>query len=892
MRRKSLAMLFVIALILPTILLTVPQVSAQVVTGVTHTLSPDSGPVMTHVTSTGLVYGTGSMGGRLVRLYWEELVVGILLAETTTKSDGSFEAEFNVPADVYGEHAVYALDVASGKYSQDTFFIEADIQLCPNCGTYCTDVTLTGTGWKWWDDHPQIQWATGGLSTTPSGGMVDVSPAGSWSVQFHVEVNNPGVYTFHVWQVVEGPDIHVYEDFIYGPWLELDHNHGQYCDWIDFRGDLPGLTIGTTVYIYFIIPEYLQIVDCWQCLPERILVGETETIIPCGYFEGKLHVPLVPEGEYEVIATDEAETVVASAWFNVHPCIYRIDPLSGVVGTTITVNGTGYGQFTDVTVWMSGLLPTGVPLEAIVSFHKLVNLVWAWDETNTWAILTVGYFLPVAYATTNCKGSFEVSFDIPECWGGYHPIVATDDEDHANIIGDWEDYYNCPVFPDGLLIPDRCALVVNKPGILRVLPKIWTEPACGVSGQTITLYGQGLSAFEAYLRYTDIDHDKCPDIIQFCEGEIFAYLRFSGFVLDFGPNKRWIDGPYFPNMGEMLPEGLWHELHLGHYILNGQYDEAWGRASETTWNSYSPLMLNPRGTLVSDGMSFTIALGVDYFEGLPLDFSDHFVCALAFGWEYRQVGCPFLTVPWLQPQECELVAYRFDYIEIDFHAQWPGEDVVDLSLEFFTYDDDETATTWFTIECLQVDTDVPECPECPEVDLSEIEERLAALEGDLDALTAQLSALDAKITGLITDAEGNIIAKIDTSVGAINLKLDALDARITGLVEDAEGNIVASIETALGPVKASLDDLNAYVTVDLATKLATIETKLGTLEGKLVSMEGKMATIETDVGTITTKTDLIVNHTGSMPVTIALSLIAAIAAIAAAVLILRKVYIA
>ena len=101
MRRKSLAMLFVIALILPTILLTVPQVSAQV-SGVTHTLSPNSGPVMTHVTSTGLVYGTGDMSDRLVRLYWEELVVGILLAETTTESDGSFVAEFNVPADVYG----------------------------------------------------------------------------------------------------------------------------------------------------------------------------------------------------------------------------------------------------------------------------------------------------------------------------------------------------------------------------------------------------------------------------------------------------------------------------------------------------------------------------------------------------------------------------------------------------------------------------------------------------------------------------------------------------------------------------------------------------------------------------------------------------------------------
>ncbi|MFQ5999750.1 MAG: hypothetical protein ACE5J6_03125, partial [Candidatus Bathyarchaeia archaeon] len=617
----------------------------------------------------------------------------------------------------------------------------------------------------------------------------------------------------------------------------------------------------------------------------RILVGTATVTAPCGYFEGEFHVPEVPTGEYIINATATymGEIVWAAAWFYVVPCI-TIDPLSGVVGDTITVYGRGYAMDSEVTVWMSGLLPPDVPLEAIVSFYDLLNLVWAWDETNTWLILTVGFFLPVATATTDCYGSFEVSFEIPEAWGGYHPIAATDDEGNANIIGGWGAYYDCPVFPDGILIPDECSLVVNKPGILRVLPKIWTDPESGVSGQTITLYGQGLSAFEFYVWFTDINHNKCPDILEFCEGEILAYLRVSGFVLDFGPNKRWIDGPYFPNMG--LNYGI------GHFILNGQYDEAWNRASWGSWNSYSPLMLNPRGTLVSDGMSFAFGIDVDYFKDI-----DTWVLNFTFAWEYRQVGSPFLTVPWLQPQDVTLTAYRFDYIEIDFHAQWPGQDVLDLGLEFFTYDYDETATADFTIEPLQVEAGDGTSEILSRLDELEatISDLITDAEGNILArietaegtIVAELSALDAKITGLVTDAEGNIVAEIETALGTVQEDLTALDAKIVSL-----DDIEVTIETALGPVKASLDDLNAYVTVDLATKLATIETDLGTIEGKLVTMEGNMATIESDVGTITSQADLIVNHTGSMPVTIALSLIAAIAAIAAAVLILRKVYIA
>jgi len=925
MKRKCLAMLFVTMLILSTALLFVSPVSAAPA-GITCSIDPEKGPVGTPVTVTGIVYGVTPLGGRTVKIYWDVAFdADHLMATTTTESDGSYEAVFNAPADPMGEYMVIAVDVGSGKScAGGPFKIKPEIDLCPFCGVYCDDIGVSGTGFP---AEEEIYWTIDFDSGTEW-----TDEKGYWDTTFHVDDVEPGLYVFKARRASGGWWL-AKADFYVGPVLILDRDHGQPCEDIEVKGCLPDVPLGTEGDIYF------EGLDPCICPGGRMDVGDIEILSPCGYFEGTFHVPSVPTGEYIVNATaltEEDEEVWAEACFSVCPCI-EIDPTSGVVDDPITVVGHGYARNSEVTVWMSGLLPPDVPLEAIVCFYDLVNCVWAWDETNTWDILTVGFFLPVAYTKTDCTGYFEVSFDIPECWGGYHPIVATDEEGNANIIGGWEDYYECPVFPDGLLLLDECALVVNKPGILRVLPKIWTEPASGVSGQTITLKGQGLSAFEFYVWYTDLDHDKWPDIFDPCEGEgeIFAYMRCSGFVLDFGPNKRWIDGPYFPYMG--FPYGI------GHYILNGQYDEAWGRASETSWNSYSPLMLNPRGTIVSDGMSFTINVSIDYFEDMPR--GERWDFDIDFAWEYRQVGCPFLTVPWLQPQDCELTAYRFDYVEIDFHKQWPGEDVVDLALEFFTYDYDETATTDFGIEPLKVDAgesssilrrldeleatitglvkdaegtllaklaNVEMAVESISLDevlgslaeiktsigtiqgtVTSIEGNIAVIQTDIGSFRVDLSNLDSKVVQLQTDvsnldasitALNDGIVTIQTDIGTVQTDISAINGKLLTL----NGNL-ATIQTSLGTFTATLDNINAKITV-MNNNIATIDTDLGTINGIVTRIDGNTADIQTEIGEMKGTISEIKNDTGLQPATIGLSILAAISAIAAAVMILRKVY--
>jgi predicted nucleic acid-binding Zn-ribbon protein len=919
MKRKCLATLFVTMLILSTVLMFVPSVAA-VPMGILCEIDPEKGHVGSPVTVTGIVYGVSPLGGRTIKIYWDVAFdLNHLVATTTTESDGSYEAMFNAPADFMGEHTVIAVDVASGTQCPTAFKIKPQIVLCPFCGEYCDDIGVSGTGFP---AETCIYWT---IDFDCGEELTDET--GTWTTTFHVDDVCPGLYIFEAKRCSGGCWL-AEADFYVGPVLILDRDHGQPCEDIEVKGCLPCLDMGTTVNIYFIG------LDPCICPGGELLVGTAIVVSPCGYFEGTFHVPCVPTDCYTVVATDEEETVSAEAEFCVVPCI-EIDPTSGVVGDTITIYGRGYARNSEVTVWMSGLLPPDVPLEAIVCFYNLVNMVWAWDETNTWMILTVGYFLPVAYTATNCCGSFEVSFDIPECWGGYHPIVATDEECNANIIGGWGAYYNCPVFPDGLLIPYECSLAVNKPGILRVLPNIWTDPASGVSGQTITLYGQGLSAFEFYVWFTDLCHDGYPDIYEcWGGGEIYSYQRCSGFVLDFGPNERWIDGPYFPYMG--LQYGI------GHFILNGQFDDSWARESfgMFPYGSYSPLMLNPRGTIVSDGMSYSITVGVDYFKDMPpgerWDFN------IDFAWEYRQVGSPFLTVPWLQPQECELTAYRFDYVEIDFHKQRPGEDVLDLALEFFTYDYCESATTWFEIEPLQVDAgdlDLSILQRLDELEanlgakLDGIEGTLADVKMNVESISldevlgglAEIKTSLGTIQGTVANIEGNValiktdigtlkvdLSNLDSKVVQLQTDVSVLDASITGIngkivtIETALGAIqedissingkllfldgdLATIETSLGTFTASLEDINTKITV-INGNIAEIETDIGTIKGLVTKIDGDNAEIMTDIGEMKGTITEIKNDTGLQPATIGLSILAAIAAIAAAVMILRKVY--
>jgi hypothetical protein len=107
-------------------------------------------------------------------------------------------------------------------------------------------------------------------------------------------------------------------------------------------------------------------------------------------------------------------------------------------------------------------------------------------------------------------------------------------------------------------------------------------------------------------------------------------------------------------------------------------------------------------------------------------------------------------------------------------------------------------------------------------------------------------------------------------------RLDEMEATIVGLFSDTEGNLMAYIDTKAGTLTASLADLNAKV-VEVEGDTATLVTDLGMVKADVADIADEFPL---DIPTV----DLT-----PMWAAVALSLIAAIAAIAAVVIVYQRI---
>ena len=179
------------------------------------------------------------------------------------------------------------------------------------------------------------------------------------------------------------------------------------------------------------------------------------------------------------------------------------------------------------------------------------------------------------------------------------------------------------------------------------------------------------------------------------------------------------------------------------------------------------------------------------------------------------------------------------------------------------------------------------------IKLSDLDAKIVAIKDDvavidtkLGTMTATLSAINATLTQLIVGTKGDILAKIDTAVGTITAKFSDLDAKITKVSGD-----LVTISTKIGDVTTTLGDIKAKV-VAIDGSVATINTDVGVIKGTVSKIDGTTATIKTDAGDMKVKLDELSRVTVGVPLFIyvitALSLIAAIFAIIAVVMIHRR----
>jgi len=125
----------------------------------------------------------------------------------------------------------------------------------------------------------------------------------------------------------------------------------------------------------------------------------------------------------------------------------------------------------------------------------------------------------------------------------------------------------------------------------------------------------------------------------------------------------------------------------------------------------------------------------------------------------------------------------------------------------------------------------------------DVKDGVASVQTAIGTISAKLDAVNATIVGVVTDAKGEVLAKIDTAMGTVYTSLDELkaslagaEASITNLVTNATGAVVARIDSAETSILARLDALNATVVGvkdDLKGGFAQVETILGTVNVKL-----------------------------------------------------------
>jgi hypothetical protein len=578
---------------------------------------------------------------------------------------------------------------------------------------------------------------------------------------------------------------------------------------------------------------------------------------------------------YQIVLTG-ASGIKENCNFTIIPWMGSASINKGDVGSTLSVRGTGFAANAKVNVFYRDV--------SFGAYWGLNNDVWAmeWSDnaTQLWwrpylGNLTVS---PSGGITTSASGTFNLTFTIPESYGGYHPIFGR--EVLTGVRSGWIDAQHN--------FPEAAFFYVNT--------SVSTLPTTGLTGQYVQVTATGLPLPE-YHSYTYDCRTK--------QNKTYSHEKM--FVLDFGPNKYWVFEKGFILNNE-FDYGWWSKVYLPFaYWYNHDDPHA------PTWN----------GTL--------------YWKDANAEF---------------HVGSQFLKVPALAPGNYLIKLYQFDLLteadELHYSDSTSFTVVKDplyvrvtsgtlyfKSEKVTTYaevDLDGTATNptdvsfavYYEDQFLMNLTPEPvseglyfasfTCPENKGNYLIKVN-ATKELEGitlrgfgtahfvvstTLDGFNATLTAFKDglatintsmgtiilslnEVKGNLTSIRGNV-ATIITDIGTLKTDISTIEAKLVGL----EGS-VATIQTDIGTIKTSLESINTQVTA-IGADTVIIKTAVGDVQGRIVSVQNKTASIETSIGQVTTAADSIKSQGGLQSTGIALSLIAALAAIIAAVLIFRKLY--
>lgn len=324
-------------------------------------LTPSTGPVGTSVTADG----TGFVASGSVTIHMNGASVTTNPSPCTTLKSGSFSCTFTVPASPAGAAKVTATDGTNSASS--TFTVSSSLSLSPTNGVVGTTVTATGAGFA---ASATITITFGGATVTTSPSPCTSSTAGGFSCTFVIPTSPAGATSV----VASDGTNHASASFVVNPKITLSPTGG------------PGGTLVAVSGTGFAASGTISVTFAGSAVATN--PSPCSTILT-GSFSCSITVPQVPGGPATVTATDSVNS--ASATFSVQTTL-AVTPTSGIVGTKVSVTGTGFAATTSITITFNG---------ATVSISP-------------------------SPCTTSSTGAFTCSFIVPPAPGGPDQVKASD----------------------------------------------------------------------------------------------------------------------------------------------------------------------------------------------------------------------------------------------------------------------------------------------------------------------------------------------------------------------------------------------------------------------------------------------------------------------------------
>lgn len=848
-------------------------------------LNPISGDIGTTV----VVTGTGFRQTNFVTITFDSNIVVTVPNPVETNSLGSFIASFIVPVVNPGARTVRATDNI-GNLATATFTVTPSIALSVATGRGGTTTTITGTGFA-------------SLSTVTvkfDGNAILTAPTDStgWFRQaITVPLVSAGAHTI---QVVDAENQIATATFMVTPTFTLSRTSG---------------TVGAVVTVTGVgFSAVSNITMTFAGLP-LIITPSMVVTNAFGGFTCSFNIPSASAGVWTVRAIDASGNKIDTTFTITRRFI--LSPAAGVVGRSVTSQGTGYAPNSQVIItYDTFTLTTNPPFvttdvngtfnatfsipESIYGYHTIIatdasggfvsvtfttatSIVINPSNGDAGTVINVtgtGFgdlaSVTVSFDTvlmttnpvsvkTNAFGSFSAEFTVVSNASGAHSVRATD------MIG----YTATATFTNRrqIALDDRngyslAAITMTGAGFdpLSTISLTWDgNPLLALPSPLTTNISGSFTAFFTvpkdaaglhYVNATDLNGHKASDTYTIVP---FISITPEGLYQD---DLAWITGRGFS--GSSTITVTWDGTQLATIPpvittdIVGDFTTSF-RIPVNTFGNHRVVVVDQNGNIVS--VQYLISSSI---IDVSLD-----VGSLYFRGEVAEFYA-------LVSQNGQL----FDASSLTATLFLPNGTSQNLSagitwVDIGTYRVDyivpgnATPGTYTLVMYVSRDFDGARCTgsalkafqvsgtfDRMNTTLESINGTVGSLSLDTGPILIKLDEINATIASLNLTSNGEILALISTTAGNITSRLDVINASLSSI-----NNQIATISTSFGPIHIDLDSIDAQIAL-IKGNMALVKSIVGSMNISLTNLtpiltriQGGNVTFQTDLGTIEVKLD-------------------------------------